>query len=824
MIMQTMKLRSLIITLLLPTLMYAQSLHRELDYYLPETQYDQNIPSPEDYLGFQVGEWHLSHDQLVGYLKLLAQKSDRVQLTEYARSYEQRPLIFLTISSSSNLQNLEFIKDSHYDLSIAHRSSQVLLDSLPAIIYQGYSIHGNESSGANAAALVAYWLAAGQSELVQKTLKELVIMIDPCLNPDGLNRFASWVNSHKHHTLVSDKNDREYHEHWPRGRTNHYWFDLNRDWLLLTHPESRGRIKLFQEWHPVVLTDHHEMGTNSTFFFQPGVPSRTNPLTEPVNQLLTEEIAEYHMEALDSIGSDYFTKERFDDFYYGKGSTYPDVQGCIGILFEQASARGHYQESTNGILDFPFTIRNQVITSLSTQKAAFSMKRKLFDNKKNFYTNTAKIASKFPIKGYRIQETDRVKLNTFIEILTAHQIKVYASKQKTSTPTVIIPTQQKQHKLIRSIFEEEIKFRDSVFYDVSTWNFQHAFDINTTPVLDQNELDAEMASEITEWRTEISSSIAGNFYFNWNQYNAPAFAYALMEDSLAVLHCSVIEGQDVMLAVPTVGKLNTINQLSEEWSVELKQMPRAKMEYLFSKETIELPKVAVIVGHGINSYDAGHHWFQLDYRWGMKVTMIDKLDLPKVDLDRYTTIIMPHGEYKEKDFPTESLALWVEEGGNLVLLKKAIEFGIANQWITLDQKLSSINPENQDGPPAPGSVLGGAIYDTKVNKKHPLCFGYDDSNLAVFKKGVQFYQLPVNTSTVALQYENQNPRLSGYSNENHIDRASGALAAASFGKGKGTIVTLVDNPNFRGYWYGGSKLFANSLFLSNQYEVNQLKN
>ena len=171
-------------------------------------------------------------------------------------------------------------------------------------------------------------------------------------------------------------------------------FDLNRDWLLLTHPESQGRIKVFHEWKPDILTDHHEMGTNSTFFFQPGIPSRTNPNTPELNQELTYKIAEYHGNALDKIGSLYYTKESFDDFYYGKGSTYPDAQGCIGILFEQASSRGHLQESANGLLTFPFTIRNQVTTMLSTQDAAVGLRKEILEYKRQSFLEARELARK----------------------------------------------------------------------------------------------------------------------------------------------------------------------------------------------------------------------------------------------------------------------------------------------------------------------------------------------------------------------------------------------------------------------------------------------
>ena len=363
---------------------YAQK--QALNYFLPEINYDKNIPSPESFLGYQVGEWHVSHDRLAAYMKEVARLSNRVKIEEYARTHENRPLLLLTITSESNQKNIEKIRKAHTYLSDPNISEGINIENMPAVVYQGYSVHGNEASGSNAALLMAYYLAAGKGKEIEKLLNEVVILLDPCLNPDGLNRFASWVNTHKSKNLIGDPASRELNEAWPGGRTNHYWFDLNRDWLLTQHPESQGRIKIFHNWKPNILTDHHEMGSESTFFFQPGIPTRTNPLTPEKNQELTKKIAGFHAKALDEIGSLYYTEESFDDFYYGKGSTYPDINGCVGILFEQASARGHLHETKNGDLSFPFAIRNQVKTSLSTLEAAKNLRKELLSFQRNFYS------------------------------------------------------------------------------------------------------------------------------------------------------------------------------------------------------------------------------------------------------------------------------------------------------------------------------------------------------------------------------------------------------------------------------------------------------
>lgn len=357
----------------------------DLSYYLPQnTTYNQNIPTPESIIGHHVGEWHVTHDKLVQYMQTLADASDRITIENRGSTFEGRPILLLTITSPQNHLNINAIQNAHI---AATESNTANTTERPIVVYQGFSIHGNEPSGANAGLLVAYYLAAAESNDVKNLLDNAVILFDPSFNPDGLQRFAYWANTNKSINLNPDPNDREYSEVWPGGRTNHYWFDMNRDWLPVQLPESRARINTFHKWLPNILTDHHEMGTNASFFFQPGIPSRTHPLTPKLNQELTKGIALFHAKALDKIGSLYYSEESFDDFYYGKGSTFPDINGGIGILFEQASSRGHIQESDNGILTFPFTIRNQFTAALSTLEAAKNMRQDILTYQYNFFKN-----------------------------------------------------------------------------------------------------------------------------------------------------------------------------------------------------------------------------------------------------------------------------------------------------------------------------------------------------------------------------------------------------------------------------------------------------
>jgi len=626
----------------------------DLSYYLPDITYDQSITTPLEFLGHEVGEMHVTHDKLYYYMKQLAQESGRITLTEYARSHEKRPLVYLTVTSEDNHSRINDIKAEHKKLTNTEMSGSVDIDDMPIIIYQGMSIHGNEPSGANGALAIAYYLAAGQGAKINQLLDEVVILLDPVYNPDGLNRFSSWVNTHKGKHLISDPNSREYTEVWPRGRTNHYWFDLNRDWLLLTHPESQGRIRTFHEWKPDVLTDHHEMGTNSTFFFQPGIPSRTNPNTPALNQELTGKIGEYHGRALDKIGSLYYSKESFDDYYYGKGSTYPDAQGCIGILFEQASSRGHLQESDNGLLTFPFTIRNQVATMLSTQDAAVGLREEILDYKRKSFTEARRLAVSNPVKGYRFGDShDPAKVARFIEILLSHQINIYESEED----IYVVPLAQDQYRLAKSIFEQVTTFQDSLFYDVSAWTMPLAFDIPYEEVRGS----VTLGDQVTEVPI-LSGSVSGDessyaYLIDWANYYAPRALKSLLAEGVSVKLAHEqftmdIDGSDATfprgtLIVPT-GNNQTLSQsdlhsmmqdLAQHNHLDIIGVSTGMVTSgvnLGSRSlgTIKDPKAIVLIGQGTNSYDAGEIWHHLDQNLEMAVPMVDIAQFGRLDLSK----------------------------------------------------------------------------------------------------------------------------------------------------------------------------------------------
>ncbi|MEX0313307.1 MAG: M14 family metallopeptidase, partial [Allomuricauda sp.] len=663
-----------------------------LDYYLPENlNYDPNIPKPADVIGHEVGEWHVTHDKLVFYMQQLAAASDRITLEDRGKTFEGRPLILLTITTPQNHQNIESIREQHLELSNGNGNTNT--SDMPVVVYQGFSIHGNEPSGSNAALAYAYYLAAAQGSEFEAMLDDMVVLLDPSFNPDGLQRFAYWANTNKSINLNPDSNDREYSEVWPGGRTNHYWFDMNRDWLPGQLPESRARIATFHKWLPNILTDHHEMGTNSTFFFQPGEPSRINPLTPHINQDLTREIGTYHAKALDKIGSLYYSEENYDDYYYGKGSTFPDVNGSIGILFEQGSSRGHIQESENGILTFPFTIRNQFTTALSTIEAAKNMRTKLLDYQQKFYADMKTEVGRNRTKAIVFGDSkDASKTYHLAEILNRHQIKFHelandvtiSRKQYKKGASYVVPMDQKNPRLIQAMFEKRTTFKDSLFYDVSAWTFPLAFNVDYANLSSLS----NAGPEVTDFQAPkggVNQKSNYAYLFEWHEYYTPKALNKITSKGLRAKVAKspfTLEGKTYdygTIMVPVQNqKLDTdqlynfLNKVAQESQIQLTAVSTGLTRGIDlgsnDFDPIQKQKVAILVGDGIRSYDAGEVWHLFDTRYDTKITKLDTRDFDDVDLDRYTDLILPSGwssNLLNKE-GADKIKAWVKDGGTVI--------------------------------------------------------------------------------------------------------------------------------------------------------------
>lgn len=832
-----MRMRFLFTLCLLTSCLIFGQKQTDLSYYLPQnTTYDKSIPTPQSVIGHEVGEWHITHDKLVEYMKALAASSDRITLENRGTTYEGRPLVLLTITSAENHQNIDAIRQQH--IAATEDNSSVDISNMPIVVNQGFSIHGNEPSGSNAALLVAYYLAAAESSEVKYMLDKMIVLFDPSFNPDGLQRFAFWANSNKSKNLNPDPNDREYNEVWPRGRTNHYWFDMNRDWLPVQLPESRVRLETFHKWLPNILTDHHEMGTNSTFFFQPGIPSRTHPLTPQLNQELTERIGNYHAKAFDKIGSFYYTKESFDDFYYGKGSTFPDINGSIGILFEQASSRGHIQESDNGLLTFPFTIRNQFTAALSTLDAGYHMREDILRYQHDFFKNARGEGNKEKGKNIVFGDSkDAAKTYELAEILRRHQIKIYELKDDATINgkhfkkgySYVVPKNQKNTRLINAMFEKRTTFQDSLFYDVSAWTLPLAFNLDYAEGIPSSHL-GEQVLELKMKPGNVSAKSDYAYVMEWHEYYTPKVLYQLLKNDLrAKVAMKQFGTKDksydygtIMIPVQNQSKnadelYQFLNELAKESHVQIDAISTGLTEgvNLGSNEfrPLTLPKVALIVGNGISSYDAGEIWHLLDQRYDMILTKLDTDNLGRVDLSRYNTIIMPSGNLDKSN--TEKLATWVENGGTLIGFKNTLRWLNTNKFIKLDIKKSERVAKNitfeQRRDYSGAQVIGGSIFEAKLDRSHPINFGYKNETLPLFRNSTLFVNPDKQSYNNPIQYT-KNPLLSGYVSKSNLDSLALTVPYQMQRMKRGKVVAFTDNTNFRAFWFGTNKLMMNAIF------------
>ena len=818
------------------------------------TSYNSDIPTPEEVIGHKIGERHTTPHQLVDYFNAVEQKSDRISLQTYAYSYGGRPLICAIVTSPDNHNQLEEIRQKHLLLSESpNEISGSDIEEMPIVIYQGYGIHGNEASASEVSLLYLYHLAAAEGKMIEDALENVIIIIDPLLNPDGRDRFSDWVNGNRGGAHTTDSQDREHREPWPGGRTNHYWFDLNRDWLPAQHPESQGRLEVFHSWRPQILTDHHEMGSNSSFFFMPGIPSRNNPMTPERNFELTAALAGYHAHGLDEIGALYYSKESFDDFYYGKGSTYPDVNGAIGILFEQASSRALAREVNNGILHYSVTVQNQFATSLSTLKGAVELKNDFLRYYREYYATSSEVASASSNKAFVVSlERDRTRSQALAQMLLRHRVEIYdlarsyQSEDVTYRPghSFIVPVSQQQARLVKAVFETVISFPDSLFYDVSTWTMPLAFDVDYAEI--QVNPSRLIGDRLENFEFDGGERIGGRseyaYVMEWDRYFAPRALHRVQQAGLypRVLHKKTtlqVGGEFVdfdrgSIIIPVISRDRSIGVGKEEVESLINQIVENDhvrvyaIESGFAKAGVDLgspsttvlkePQIALLTGAGTSAYNAGEVWHLLTERYRIPISLIDVPDVSGFDLNRYTTIIMAGGSYADLD-PLQ-IAQWVQDGGHLITTTSGTNWAIRNQLIELEQKefdldsLLSEYPFDQLDEARGAQIIGGAIFKADLDVTHPIAYGFREE-VPLFRNSTTFYDVPKRPGHVVAQYS-QDPLLSGYISEERLEEMPGSAALIAQRSGNGRVVSFMDNPNFRAFWYGSSRLFMNAVFFS----------
>ena len=814
-----------------------------LENYKP---FNNSILSPEEFLGYEIGFQHTRHDQIVSYLTYLSTVSNKADLINYGKTHEGRNLVILTITSESNLNNLDDIQKEHLQYTIPGNSVTLNKD-LPIIINLGYGVHGNEPSSSEAAMLTAYTLVASMNKKIEKFRKHSVIFIDPTINPDGRDRHTQWANQNKSINLVADQYDSEHNEAWPRGRTNHYWFDLNRDWLLAVNPESRNKLKWFHNWYPNVVTDFHEMGTNSNYFFEPmKTNASVNPLIPEENyNVLSPKFAEYYVKALDSIGSFYYTKESFDETYPGYGSSYPDVQGALAILFEQASSRGHLQETNYGTISFGFTIRNQYLSSIATVEAAVDNKEMLRDYQKRFFDSSLKEFKDDKVKAYEFGDLyDQNRNKAFIDKLLIHNVKVYKSKGK-----YIVPVNQTQSRMVKNFFETYDKYVDSVFYDASAWSMSNFYNMKSKKLKNFN-IESEVLSTNNLVKNVKVNKSEYSYILDWDDYNSVATLNYLQKNNLITYSAfkpfsvKVNETSGIKnfnygsILIPVSKQKMSSEKLYKiiKTAQEKFNVPIFNSKSGFSIKGIDLGsnnfrinkpvKVGLLVGEGVNSYEAGEVWHLMDTRIHMPLSKIRLSQFSRVPLDKYTTLIIVSGSYNQlTKTDIEKINNWVKKGNTLITIAKGSSWAIEKELV----KESLLEPSNDSIFSRKNYVsaaenigrerIGGAILKVDIDLTHPLAFGYRDSSIPVYKNNNVFINKTKDHYSSVGVYS-KDPHIDGYISEKNLKnnfKNTASLIVSRLSSGR--VVMFADNPNFRGSWYGTNKLFLNAIFFGNNINV-----
>jgi len=807
--------------------------------YLPaDAEMDTSIPSPESQLGWEPGDWRIQHPSLVQYLYTLAEKSDRVSIKVTGYTYEQKPLLQLIITSKENQSKLESLRQAHLQGAVSGDPDA------PLVVWLGYSVHGDEASGSNAAPVVAWYLAASRSGYVKELLENTIIILDPSLNPDGLDRFATWSNSNRSFNAVADRDGRIHHQDWPGGRTNHYLFDLNRDWITTVHPESRARITEYHRWLPHVLTDHHETWHDG-FFFQPGAPTRQHPLTTAENLEMTRALAPYHASSFDSAGEMYFTEDDYDDFFYGKGSTYPDINGSIGILFEQPRVNGAVYERDSGKLKFTDAIHNQVRTSLSTLKGAWEQRDKFKKYQAGFFQAMQQRAAKAGFEAWVIGDgNDTARGRELMDLFGRHQVEFQALKTEVNANgqtfkpghAWVIPVNQRQFGLAQAMLEIRTQFEDKVFYDVSAINLPMAYNL---PVAKLARLPA-MSNESPVLSSNAPDPDAVAWIIPWQQLNAPAVLQDLLDAGATVRAAtkpfsmgkgshteSFGEGSLVVLAgLQDEEKSGDIFEILKQADVSVHSFadqltvtgPGLGTSH-FSK--VQKVKPLLIVGPGTRAYDAGEAWFQLDQRLGVAPVMVDMSRLRTINLHDYTHLLMVEGKYSDIGKKTkQDIATWVSNGGILVAIQGAASW-TESLCFEPDECAEKKDKDDQQEPPKAMAyadfddqeaqrTISGAIVSATVDNTHPIAFGYGNE-MPLFRRDSTLLKASENPFATPVRYA-EKPLLNGYIGVERLNAMSGQPAVIAERHGKGLVVRFANNPIFRGFWRGTERLWINSLY------------
>lgn len=802
----------------------------------------QEIKSPEEFLGYEIGSRFTRHHKIIDYFKYVSNTLSNVSLEKYGETNEHRSLYVTYISSEENMNNLDNIRKANLSQTgvFAEKSN-----NKKAIVWLSYNVHGNEASSSEASMLTLYELVTTKKAWLENT----VVIIDPCLNPDGRDRYVNWYNQVKSTPYNAVQDAKEHNEPWPGGRPNHYLFDLNRDWAWATQVESQQRIKIYNKWMPHIHVDFHEQGINSPYYFAPAA--------EPFHEVITDwqrdfqtQIGKNHAKYFDKEGWLYFTKESFDLLYPSYGDTYPTFMGAIGMTYEQAGhGRAGLAINTDEgeVLTLKARATHHNTTGLSTVEIASKNSEKLNIEFKKYFDN-----SKLPYKSFVIKNNNQDKINRLKELLEKHEITyekakkgnvkgyVYSTQKEAkldiNTNDLVIHTDQPKGKMVNILFEPSAKLADSLTYDITAWSIPYAHGLEA--IASKSNVPSTAKSKNNSFDNIIDKS-AYAYISKWNSLNDATFLGDLLKNNIIPRFSEKpFSSNGISYERGTLIILRNDNR-DTNFDKNIVAIADRNMRELaavstgfsdsgvdfgsYSVKPINKQKVALLSGEGTSSLSFGEIWHFFETELQYPLTIIDSDYFSGINFSKYDVIILPNGYYGSvlNKSTLEKLTKWTRSGGTLIAIGNALNSFADKKGFSLTRKKSDDDKDNEPNltPYADQerksvqNLITGAIFKSKVDNTHPLGFGYDNSYFSL-KLGGSSYNYLKDGVNVAY-FDETSKNISGYAGSKVVEKIPESLLFGEEQMGRGSIIYMVDNPLFRSFWDNGKLFLANAVFLLN---------
>ncbi len=874
------QLKYVLICLMLLLTVSMSSQAQERFAFSPGINYDESIPSPAEHLGYKLGDHFTLHAQVLDYFESLAATSNKVTLHPYGKTYEGRPLVYAIITSEANQSRIDEIRKNTLRLSDPTDSgASELISDQPLIHWMSYNVHGNEPSSTEAAMQVAYHLAAGQDAETRQMLDELVVIIDPCINPDGRDRYTYWYKSMFSKHLNTSAEDLEHSEPWPGGGTNHYWFDLNRDWVWLVHPESRGRIEAYQEWLPQVHIDYHEQGFNNNYFTHPGTTPRNLNLPAQYGEMEAL-FGKGDAEAFDKEGISYFTREAFDFYYPGYGSSYPSLMGGIGMLREQGGhSRGGRAVKTNDgyILTLRQRIYDHYLTSVAGMQTSVDNRVQLLQYFRDAMTPSK--SDKRKEKVYLIPDSNKDYSRKLVDILLSHDVTVERAEEAFTIPaafdywsgkparrqfeagTFIIPTNQARHLFVNTILQRQMVIEDSIMYDMATWSAPMAYNLEAAWSERSVNVKSSQIEALQPDKGRVANTDAGYAYvIEWAQREAPqalarlwAAGYNVrsIQRPLHIGNESFERGSLVVLTGRNREKEGDIaadmQKIAETTGVEIYGYDSGWTEKGINPGSarsvpLKKPNVGLVLDSPFSSYTAGQLWFLFEEWTHFPINRLRMGDLGSIDLKKYDVLVFPGAwgslSTRLDSAKVQDLKAWIKAGGTLVGTENSALFftkdqsGLTKISSVKKEKPEKEKPEKEEEPAyEPGSLkdpyvgledrkdlrdLGnvpGSSLRSFLDTTNPLAYGMGKS-LYSLKFGSAGLEPTTESQVVGYYHQEADSVLaSGYMSVENQKKLAGKAFAMVEPQGKGKVILLLDNTQYRMFWVGPARLMQNAVML-----------